>query len=399
MESSAPLLLAGAFVLSQWSDLGPARWLLRGLPLWALLVLLALPRARRAQVRLSAPLLAFSLWCVVSITWSADPDTSVHRLADLLALVTAGWLAGQVCGRAVVRILARAVRVVLVATVVTLLVAPGWATAAGADGAPGWHGLFPHKNGLGFFCAFAAVTLWTQLPPGRSRWMWVGLVVVLLLGSESASALAATATAAVVLVWSTARGRRAAGPARLVVDTAAATLLGLLVAVAVLRPGWVLEALGRDDSLTGRRAIWTAVLHHTADRPLVGQGFGGVWGENSPVTLALWRESRFDAFYAHNGWLDVLLQVGWVGLVLLGLLLITLSARAVRTGGRTGGWALGVLALLLVTAMTESSPFTGNGLFLLALLAGCLGRLPTGEHLREAQPPSAAAVPGRRVSV
>ncbi|WP_138757899.1 O-antigen ligase family protein [Modestobacter altitudinis] len=373
VERSAALLLASAFVLSQWSEFVVARWMVRALPIWVVLIVLALPQARRARLRLSVPLAAFVLWCLVSATWSADPTTTSRRLIDLVALTAVGWVAGQICGASVAASLARTVRYVLVATVVTLLVAPGWATAAGVDGAPGWHGLFPHKNDLGFFCALAAVTLWTQLPRGWRRRAWLVLTLVLLLGSASASALGATVAAMVVVLWSQARDRRAAG-ARLMVDVTAAAGAGVLTAVALVLPDLFLGLLGRDSSLTGRRAIWTAVLDQVQHRPLTGHGFGGVWELTSPVTLAIWRESRFDAFYAHNGWLDIRLQVGWVGLVLLVVVLAAIAVGAVRGGGAVGAWALGVLVLLLLTSITESSPFTGNGLLLIALLAGCLGR-------------------------
>jgi len=373
VQRSAALLVATAFVLSQWSEFVLARWLLRALPIWVLLLLLALPTVDRARLRLSVPLAAFTLWCLSSAAWSADPGTSTRRLIDLVALTAVGWVAGQLCGPTVGRALARAVQCLLVVTVVTLVLLPGWATAVGVDGAPGWHGPFPHKNSLGFFCALAAVTLWTHLPPGWSRRVWLGLVLVLLFGSESASALAATAAAAVAMLWITARSRRAAGSSRLVVDSAAATLVAVAGAVALVLPGLLFTVLGRDSSLTGRRAIWTAVEHQSQSRPLVGFGFGGVWEETSPVTLALWRESRFEAFYAHNGWLDIRLQVGWTGLALLVVMLAAIAAGAVRRGGPVGAWALGVLVLLLVTSLTESAPFTGNGLLLLAVLAGCLG--------------------------
>ncbi|MEU2349073.1 O-antigen ligase family protein [Modestobacter sp. NPDC049651] len=370
--SAIGLLLATAFVLSQWSEFLVARWLLRALPFAVLLAVLALPSVQRARLRLPVPLAAFVLWCLVSVAWSADRGSSALRLVDLLALVTVGWIGGQVCGARAPLVLARTVQCVLLVTVATLVVAPGWATAAGLDGAPGWHGAFPHKNDLGFFCALAVVTLWTQLPRGWARRGWLVLAAVLLLGSASASALAATAVAVAVITWATARDRRPPGRDRLLVDSAAAAVVGLVGALAVLRPGLFFGALGRDSSLTGRRAIWAAVRHHLHDHPLVGFGFGGVWERPTPVTLALWRESRFEAFYAHNGWLDIRLQVGWVGLALLVLLLGGVAVRAAVRGGPVGAWSMGVLVLLCVTALTESSPFTGNGLLLLAALSGCL---------------------------
>jgi len=158
----------------------------------------------------------------------------------------------------------------------------------------------------------------------------------------------------------------------LAVDTGAGAALGLLGAAAMLWPDVVFRVLGRDSSLTGRRAIWTAVEHWIGERPVLGYGFGGVWDPSSPLTMAIWRESRFDAFYAHNGYLDIPLQVGVIGLVLLIAVLVGILVAAIRPVRSVGSWPLGVLVLLLLTATTESAPFSGNGLLLVALLAGVL---------------------------
>ncbi|MGY1840831.1 MULTISPECIES: O-antigen ligase family protein [unclassified Modestobacter] len=363
-----------------------------------MLLLLLLPRGERGRLRLSVPLALFGLWCLASYIWSADPQTSVRRLVDLVALLLVGWATSQVLGAAGARrVLARAVKYVLVVSVVTLVALPGWATEPGGDGAPGWHGPFPHKNGLGFFCALAAITLWSELPRGWPRRLWLGLVAVLLIGSQSASALAAGATAAVVMAWFTLRDANGSLRVRIAADTAAVSALGVLAAVAVLWPEVFFAALGRDTSLTGRRAIWTAVDTAIDERPLLGYGFGGVWGETSPVTLALWRESRFDAFYAHSGYLDIWLQVGGVGLALLVVLLIvTLRGALQARAHQAGAWPLGVMVLLLLTAITESEPFTGNGLLLIALLAG-----GTSTLRRQSAGPLGESVPGssRRTEV
>ena len=371
-ETSAALLLAVAFVLSQWSDFLVARWLLRLLPVWAGLLLLTMPKLRRGRLRLPLPLTAFLVWCLASFLWTFDRGNSLRHLVDLVALVSVGWVAGQVLGVAAARrTLARTVMYVVVASVLTMVLAPAWSTAPGADGAPGWHGPFPHKNGLGFFCAFAVLTLWTALPRGWSRRLWVGLGLGLLIGSRSASALGALGAAAALMAWHAARSQGSARR-RLAVDTCAGAALGLLGAAAMLWPDVVFRILGRDSSLTGRRAIWTAVEHWIGERPVLGYGFGGVWDPSSPLTMAIWRESRFDAFYAHNGYLDIPLQVGVIGLVLLIAVLVGILVAAIRPVRSVGSWPLGVLVLLLLTATTESAPFSGNGLLLVALLAGVL---------------------------
>ncbi|MCZ2858470.1 O-antigen ligase family protein [Blastococcus sp. VKM Ac-2987] len=363
-----------SFLVSQWSDVAAMRWTLRLLPLAALVTILCLPAERRGRLRLPLPMLLFGGWCLLSVLWTSDQANSVRRCVDVFALLTVGWVVGQVLGLPAARhVLALAVRGVLLASVVVLVVLPDWSTTPGADGAPGWHGLFPHKNGLGFFCAVAFVTLYCDTSAGWRRRLWLALCAIVVVGSQSASALGATAAAGCVIGWHALRGERPDDRRRLRTDVMAAAALLIAVLCIVARPGLGLELLGRDSSLTGRREIWTAVIRQIGERPIEGYGFGGVWDRASPVTLEIWRESRFEAFYAHNGYLDLPLQVGFVGLGLFLVLVVSLVLRAL--GHRPyaeAAWPLGLLAVLLITAFTESSPFTGEGLLLLALLGGFL---------------------------
>ncbi|SHF61735.1 O-antigen ligase family protein [Geodermatophilus nigrescens] len=363
------------FVLAQWSDIPACRWLLRGLPVVVLLVLVSLSPRARARLTMPLPLGSFLLWACASVIWSIDAQNSLRRLTEAVALIAVGWMVGQTLGLAGSRrVLARCVQVLLLASVVTHLVAPAWASAPAGDGAPGWHGPFPHKNAFGFFCALAVVTLYCQMPAGWRRRAWLVLALFLLVMSESASALAATVAAIGVLTWQTMRTERPGPAPRAVADVIALAVLVTMAAVVALRPQGVLEVLGRDSSLTGRREIWIAVIRQIHERPLEGFGFGGVWDPASPVTLEMWREARFQAFYAHSGYLDIPLQVGLTGSVLLGAVLVSAVVRASRSPlHRDSAWAFGVVAVLLVTAITESSPFTGDGLLLIALMASVRG--------------------------
>ena len=106
-------------------------------------------------------------------------------------------------------------------------------------------------------------------------------------------------------------------------------------------------------------------------RPLQGWGWGGVWTEESQPTLEMWREARFQAFYAHNGYLDVLLQVGAVGGALLASIVLITAARLVMLRARPlAVWGVLLLLTLCLSAFSESGPFiSAPGLFFIFLLA------------------------------
>jgi len=81
----------------------------------------------------------------------------------------------------------------------------------------------------------------------------------------------------------------------------------------------LLTTVGRDATLTGRTEIWKEVL--AADTsPILGAGFESFW-----LAAPLDRPGSGWSFHvneAHNGYLEVYLNLGWVGVVLLAALIV-----------------------------------------------------------------------------
>jgi O-antigen ligase len=88
----------------------------------------------------------------------------------------------------------------------------------------------------------------------------------------------------------------------------------------------IVEKLGKDMTLTGRTYIWPQVVQEINKRPWIGHGYQGFWQpwlpEPNPA-LHMVTPSSFRAMHSHNGFLDMALDVGWVGLSLFILSLLT----------------------------------------------------------------------------
>jgi exopolysaccharide production protein ExoQ len=121
----------------------------------------------------------------------------------------------------------------------------------------------------------------------------------------------------------------------------------------------VLGAFGRDATLTGRTPLWSAVLDMIALHPWLGWGFSSFWlglsGAGSGYVL---RHAGWNAGYAHNGFLDVALTLGAVGVVALTWILVVATIAAARwfQGERHAAVALfpiGFMVFLLLANLTE----------------------------------------------
>ncbi len=349
-----------------------ARALLRILALVAVLAVALQPPLRRYGLRVPLALAAFVAWACASYLWTADPWVSRRRLADLVAVAVVGWCCGSLLTyQDLHRLLVRLFRAIVVVTFVALVLAPGWSTRPSADGIPGWHALFAHKNGLGAFAVVAVATFAFDARGGQARWLWVTAAAVLVVGSGSATALGLGLLLLALLVWS-----RVLRPERPPLSRTALALGGYLSALAgaivvVTQFDVVTSILGRGETLTGRTEVWRHIWAVSQHRPLGGYGLGGVWESPLAPTSEIWKAVRFRAFHAHSGYLEIVLQLGLVGLYLFTVLVGTAAGRAWRARVEHPGarWAVTVLALLAVNGLVESAPFFGFGFLLIALLA------------------------------
>ena len=109
------------------------------------------------------------------------------------------------------------------------------------------------------------------------------------------------------------------------------------------------QALGRNPTLTGRTDIWAAVIP-MAPNPLVGAGFESFWLNPRVAERLAVLIPGLPLNEAHDGYIEVYLNLGWVGLSLIGLILIDGYRRAVKTFRRDP--AIG--SLLLAYIFTET---------------------------------------------
>lgn len=118
----------------------------------------------------------------------------------------------------------------------------------------------------------------------------------------------------------------------------------------------VLELLGRNPTLTGRTEVWKAILPFAQD-PILGSGYESFWLGDRLVKIGDMIDSP-GINEAHNGYLEIYLNLGWVGLILLGLVIATglpKVIRAVHSDRDSGHLLLAYFLLALIYNFTEAA--------------------------------------------
>jgi len=108
--------------------------------------------------------------------------------------------------------------------------------------------------------------------------------------------------------------------------------------------------IGRNDSLTGRTGLWDIAFKLIAQRPLLGWGYDANRSALDVVSLA------YGQF--HNGYLDLLVRGGMIGLIIVIILLFEMLLNAYQFAHKNKLYSMAYLILILEIVthnMTEAS--------------------------------------------
>jgi O-antigen ligase len=281
----------------------------------------------------------WSIWMVVglayiSVLWSLDPAITLRRsIALLLATLYGFLLAIRYPFLTVLKLLGTAMSLIVIASLISIVSGFGWAVMDYPH--PGaWQGIMFHKNALGRIAALALIVFVTlsQQHSGWWRLSWYGLslgAVILIIGSQSITALVVTTL--VVTAWLTLTMFYSLASRERWQMTALvfATILPISTLGSIYWPE-IVSLIGRDPTLTGRLPLWQSLIGIGIQHPLLGYGFGAFWIDPSQMLsldIALMRLRFWWAKHAHNGYIDVWLELGLVGLMLILTTLLTLMIK------------------------------------------------------------------------
>jgi exopolysaccharide production protein ExoQ len=247
-----------------------------------------------------------------------------------------------------------------------------------------WKGIFSAKNYLGHMGLFFLTVAMSYR--GRTsllrlvRGFQVVLCLVAIGFSQAATSYILTAFYCAYFVIVTVLHRLRKKDYVILVLVAFFCLLGT-VAVIAASPDFLFSLLGKDSTLTGRTGIWVATLESIARRPLFGYGYQAFWlgleGESYHVILAVsWLLAQ-----AQNGYIDVALQMGAVGLSIV-LLVFAFAFRDAATclfRSRSDAqlhaveWYLAIVLLTFLWNLDESFLFEPKHLGSMMFLIACIG--------------------------
>jgi exopolysaccharide production protein ExoQ len=350
-----------------------SRFIWIGLLLFGVVVALSRSAMALKLLRQVNPyLLVFVALAAASFLWSIDPGVTLRRVLRVVTMVmvsTAFVLMSWHTTR-FQNVIRPILTLLLVGSIIFVIMAPqlaidqsDYAALVGA-----WHGLATQKNGLGSLATIALI-LWLHglLSKETPWWMasfGVAVSLICLINSRSSTSIMNSAFSCTLLfmLMRPPVALRRYLPYLIVLFVVA--LLVYSLAVLNLIPGSstllspITMLTGKDQTFSGRTAIWAIVNEHIAQRPILGSGYGAYWVQlpGSP-SMEMKRRLFFYPTEGHNGYLDIINDLGVVGaLCLLGYLIAYLrqGLRLLVTLRPQGVLYLTLMFDQLIANLTES---------------------------------------------
>lgn len=189
------------------------------------------------------------------------------------------------------------------------------------------------KNGLGVIClASGLFFFWDVIVRWSGRRQWREKRIILMdmaflamtvytlhIANSATSRLCFVIGCLVIIAARTKISRRHPGVLKVAIPAFLCLYITLAFGLGIDLTAVLAVALGRNPTLTGRTDIWHFLLG-MGTNPLIGTGYQSFWlGSRLAV---VWRSPLGALNEAHNGYLELYLNLGLIGLLLFGAFLV-----------------------------------------------------------------------------
>ena len=318
------------------------------------------------------------LWILMAIAlfsvfWSVAPSLSIRRFFVLFNATLSGiYLAARYTIKEQINLLFWTLTTATIVSFLVIMGLPELGIMSEETHHPGaWQGIFLHKNALGLMMVLSALVSFLEAKT-NPRYFYIALIVLslsilLLIGSTSKNSLVIFGFFCLTIAiyqlcqWFYKYNRPA--------FTITIFITIFITIILFLNTEVILELMGRNSTLTGRTGLWEALLDKIWVRPWLGYGYGAFWQSTSKEYLDVWREIDWKAHHGHNGFLDLWLELGLLGLSVFTLNFIYNSFCAIKKLWSNQKpellFSVSYLLFLLLANLAESSLLGQKSLWLL----------------------------------
>lgn len=298
------------FLLQRWRD--GLTTIVKGGWIWGTIVLLAL-----------------------SFTWANNPPQVISNIRGELMpmLLLSLYLASRFNLKEQFNITAWALGLSMALSLLIVTIRPDLGIHAANSPWPGaWRGIFVHKNVFGAYSVltsaiFFILALYARKNKKLMSGLFAACILTIVLSTSKTALILSFISILLVLIYENFRWMGTKTILWLNVSTFA---VGGIAGVLFIAWGSILRGLGKDPTLTGRTLIWTFLIEEKIpDHLWFGHGRNIFWSA-SQYWDGIYEAAHHVPANAHNGFLDLVIDVGLIGLFFFTLAWVFAYTRSLR---------------------------------------------------------------------
>lgn len=314
------------------------------------------------------------IFAVASVLWSFDPQITLVRSTALVGTSLFGlYFATRYSLEDQLQNLAIAFGIVVFFSFTTAILIPKYGVMSGIH-AGAWRGIYIHKNVLGKMMALSSSIFLIEVNGNKFKMLnCLGLclsIFLLILSKSSSSIGTFFFLFTIFLILKVFRWQYES----MIPTLLAIFLIGMSSFFFLTEHmDTLLISAGKDPTLTGRTDLWIWALDDIGKRPWLGYGYGAFWQDFSSKAALIRYAAGWQVPSAHNGLLDLLLDLGILGffILILGIFRTTIQSFLLlrNTSSATYIWPLLFVINMTLANMTETTLMVRNDLYWVIFIA------------------------------
>jgi exopolysaccharide production protein ExoQ len=323
--------------------------------------------------------------CGLSYFWSELPDLTLIRTVAMIGTSLFGiYIATLYTPKEQLQLLAWTFGIAIGLSIIFAIFLPKYGVMSGIHSGT-LRGIYTHKNVLGKLMILSGIVfLLGALNDKKNRFiLWSGLIlsIVLLLSTKSSSSIISFVI--VLGIFFVLRilllNYNLLFPALFFL-----MIVGQISFLCLTNnTEIILSSVGKDATLTGREPLWNATIGMIWRRPWFGYGFSGFWKDWDAPSAVVWRIVGWTPPNAHNGFLDICLDLGLIGFAIFLIGFITNLIRGLRwiriCRTTAGFWPATYMIYFWLSNQSESSLLRPNEIFWLLYVTVIISMLTPPE--------------------
>lgn len=314
-------------------------------------------------------LLLFIVYTILSIFWAQDTSSSIHGTIAIIWTTLVGYqIVSKFSIEECLHFLAKFFFFIILLNLICVFFFPEYGIASGAhEGA--WKGIFGQKNRLGIIMTYSTMVFLAilLLKGNKKKGTYFGLFLSILLIIFSKSSTSFVVVLLIILFIPTLKLLKLDLRLFLSISLFLVSIIITCIPLFSEIPRDIANYFGKDLTLTGRTEIWEVLINdYISQRYWFGYGYNVFWSGETELVEQFFQKIGFISTTAHNGFLDIWLDLGIIGLIIFCInYLKNFLKLSVHLKGQKRNlyyWALFYFIVMLFYNFSESLIFSYNSL-------------------------------------